>query len=226
MARAMVWTTGGARQVCADDRTGSAVAREPNARPHRADHVPASIPLTMVVLAPDTACSVRRLLRQTHCDLVVVSAKHLARDLRLKRLLRRLDACVLAASPDRSAHSISRQVPAEALPASPSGETAAHSAAGGLLAVRACSQESHDLRIAPRGPARPPAAPPELRRSTRPAATSPGPHPRGRYNLGLCQQAWGRARPSQDAESRASRVAAGWGSSSERRSSRSSVPSR
>jgi hypothetical protein len=62
---------------------------------HVADRVPASIPLGLVVLAPDTACSTRKLLGRGDYDLVVVSGRELRRDLRLRRVLRRAAVSVV-----------------------------------------------------------------------------------------------------------------------------------
>jgi hypothetical protein len=64
-----------------------------------AEVVPASIPLRTQVLGPDTTCAVRRLIVEGAYDLMVIGAKSLFGDFRLRRELRRLDVCVLAVSP-------------------------------------------------------------------------------------------------------------------------------
>ena len=78
-----------------------------------ADRAPRSIPLCLLVLAPDTAGSMRKLLAQTRYDLVVVSGRALGRDLRLKRLLRRDEVCVLALTADPSEPGEPRSAPVE-----------------------------------------------------------------------------------------------------------------
>jgi hypothetical protein len=65
-----------------------------------AELVPASIPLRTQVLGPDTTCAVRRLIAGGSYDLLVIGAKSLFRDFRLRRELRHLDVCVLAVSPN------------------------------------------------------------------------------------------------------------------------------
>ena len=83
------------------------------------DRVPRSIPLGLLVLAPDTAGSMRKLLSQTRYDLVVVSRKALARDLRLGRLLRRNQVCVLALTAEASGPREPRSAPPESRLAPP-----------------------------------------------------------------------------------------------------------
>jgi nucleotide-binding universal stress UspA family protein len=65
-----------------------------------AEAVPASIPLSTVVLPVSTAAALRKLARQAPFDLVVVGMDQLERGLRLRRELRRLGVCALAVTPD------------------------------------------------------------------------------------------------------------------------------
>lgn len=65
------------------------------------DQVPASVPFRTLVLGPDTACAVRQLLAHGSYDLLVIGAKSLSRDFRLRRQLRRPGICVLAVSANR-----------------------------------------------------------------------------------------------------------------------------
>jgi hypothetical protein len=62
-------------------------------------HVPASIPLTRVLLGPDTACAIRRLAEHACFDLLVTD-EVAARSRRLRREIRRLELCTLAICPD------------------------------------------------------------------------------------------------------------------------------
>lgn len=66
------------------------------------EFVPASIPLTTVLLGTDTPCAVRRLATHDVYDLVVINSALLARSHRLRREIRRLELCALTVSPQSS----------------------------------------------------------------------------------------------------------------------------
>jgi hypothetical protein len=61
-----------------------------------AETVPDSLPLSTVLLGPNTTENLRQLRRQIPFDLVVVSAGELAHDPKLRRRLRGLGICTLA----------------------------------------------------------------------------------------------------------------------------------
>jgi hypothetical protein len=63
------------------------------------EYVPASIPLTRVLLGPDTACALRRLAEPADYDLLVVKESLVAHDRALRREIRRLGLCALTVTP-------------------------------------------------------------------------------------------------------------------------------
>ncbi len=64
------------------------------------EFVPASIPLTTVLLGPDTPCALRRLAGKELYDLVVINSALLAHSHRLRREIRKLGICALTVSLD------------------------------------------------------------------------------------------------------------------------------
>jgi hypothetical protein len=65
-----------------------------------AEIVPVSIPVCTVLLPTDTAAALGRLAARTPYDLLVVAASPLARSLKLRRQLRRLEVSTLAVAYD------------------------------------------------------------------------------------------------------------------------------
>ena len=78
----------------------SAEAEFKEAAGHRlaraAEFVPSSIPITTLLLGPDTGCALRALLQTGAYDVLVANALVLARNPRLSRELTRLGVCALA----------------------------------------------------------------------------------------------------------------------------------
>jgi hypothetical protein len=62
-------------------------------------HVPASIPLTRVLLGQDTARGVRSVAERSCCDLLVAPASLMARSRSLRREVRRLELCTWTVCP-------------------------------------------------------------------------------------------------------------------------------
>jgi hypothetical protein len=62
-------------------------------------HVPASIPLTRVLLGQDTARSVRGVVERSCCDLLIAPASVMAHNRSLRREARRLELCTWAVCP-------------------------------------------------------------------------------------------------------------------------------
>jgi hypothetical protein len=62
-------------------------------------HVPASIPLTRVLLGQDTARCVRAVAERSCCDLLIAPASLLARSRSLRREVRRLELCTWTVAP-------------------------------------------------------------------------------------------------------------------------------
>lgn len=63
-------------------------------------HVPASIPLTRVLLGSDTVRALRRLAKTDLYDLLIVSDKVIAHNRALRRQVRQLGLCTLSVCPD------------------------------------------------------------------------------------------------------------------------------
>ncbi|HWC86684.1 MAG TPA: hypothetical protein VG388_09095 [Solirubrobacteraceae bacterium] len=79
-----------------------------------AEFVPASIPVTTIVLGPDTARALRALLGSGTYDVMVATAALLARSPRLGRELRRLGVSVLALADSPAQPEDVSEVPARA----------------------------------------------------------------------------------------------------------------
>jgi hypothetical protein len=67
------------------------------------EYVPAQVPLTRVLLGPDTACALRRLAEPGDYDLLVVRASLVARDRALRKEIRRLGLCTLTVTAQEDA---------------------------------------------------------------------------------------------------------------------------
>jgi hypothetical protein len=70
-------------------------------------HVPASIPLTRVLLGQDTARSVRGVVERSCCDLLIAPASLLTHNRSLRREVRRLELCSWAVCPRSGEESVS-----------------------------------------------------------------------------------------------------------------------